>query len=78
MNNSYDDNHQAWDEFRCRKCDRAYENYPIERIKPVYNRMVIFDGSNLHRVSPVINGDRWTFAVDAWDRETSMAHKGVY
>ena len=70
--------YKSFDKFRCRKCDRSFEKFPIERIEPKFNRIAIFDGSYLHRVSPIEKGDRWTFAVDVWDREISMTKKGTY
>ena len=42
--------------------------YPtdIERIQPVYNRLVVFDVSKLHRVSPVFKGTRYGLQINLW------------
>lgn len=42
----------------------------IERIAPIYNRLVMFDPSNYHRVSKVYSGQRRAFVVNLW-----MNHK---
>ena len=39
----------------------------LERIKPVYNRLVVFDSSRWHKVSPIISGDRYAITIDIWD-----------
>ena len=41
----------------------------LERIEPVPNRLVIFDGSKPHRVSLVTRGKRRTFACNLWDKK---------
>ena len=40
----------------------------LQRIKPVYNRAIVFDGDLWHRVSPHI-GDRWSLSVDFWGED---------
>jgi len=46
------------------KFEREYE-----RIKPKYNRLVIFDSSYLHRVTNIKKGTRYSIAIDIWDKE---------
>ena len=38
----------------------------MERIAPVFNRLVVFNPSNYHRVSRVYNGYRKAFVVNVW------------
>ena len=38
----------------------------VERIQPVYNRVVVFDVSKFHRVSPVKSGTRYGLQVNLW------------
>ena len=38
----------------------------VERIEPVYNRLIIFDASRWHRVSRVYRGVRRAFLVNLW------------
>lgn len=38
----------------------------MERIAPVFNRLVVFNPSNYHRVSTVYNGYRKAFVVNVW------------
>lgn len=38
----------------------------IERIEAEYNRLVVFNASKFHRVSPIHNGARVTLAVNVW------------
>ena len=38
----------------------------VERIEPVYNRLVLFDVSKEHRVSKIWSGDRYGFQVNLW------------
>jgi len=40
---------------------------PFELIEPRYNRLVIFDASVLHEVTPVTAGRRYAFAINVWD-----------
>lgn len=42
----------------------------LERIEPVFNRLVIFDPSNFHRVSRVYDGYRKAFVVNVWRDHT--------
>ena len=46
------------------KFEREYE-----RIKPKYNRVVIFYPSYLHRVTNIKRGIRYSIAIDIWDRK---------
>ena len=41
-------------------------NGEVERIEPVPNRLIIFDPSVLHRVTPITSGVRRTFASNLW------------
>jgi len=38
----------------------------VERIQPVYNRVVVFDVSKTHRVAPILFGTRYGFQVNLW------------
>ncbi len=38
----------------------------LQRIKPVYNRIVVFDVTEYHRVSPVLNGTRYGLQLNLW------------
>ena len=38
----------------------------VERIAPVYNRLIIFNVANQHRVSRVYKGTRYSFQVNLW------------
>ena len=38
----------------------------IERIQPVYNRIVVFDVSKTHRVAPILSGTRYGLQVNLW------------
>jgi len=40
----------------------------IQRIKPVHNRVVVFDGDRYHRVAPH-KGNRWAMAIDFWGED---------
>lgn len=42
------------------------DNGDLERIRPVYNRIVVFDVSQEHRVAPIHNGTRFGFQVNLW------------
>jgi hypothetical protein len=42
-------------------------NAPYELIEPKYNRLVIFDASQLHAVTPVTKGTRKAIAINLWD-----------
>ena len=39
----------------------------IERINPIYNRIVVFNPSRVHRVSKIYSGKRYGFQVNIWD-----------
>ena len=45
---------------------RKIDNNTIERIRPVTNRMVLFDSAQLHRISNVYNGARYNLATAVW------------
>ena len=38
----------------------------LERVRPIYNRLVIFDASRWHRVAPIVTGTRYAFLVNLW------------
>ena len=42
----------------------------LERIEPVFNRLVVFNPSNFHRVSRVYEGYRKAFVVNVWKDHT--------
>jgi len=42
---------------------------PYERILPKYNRLVIFDPSNLHAVKMVTQGTRRAIAINLWNKK---------
>jgi len=42
------------------------EVHEIERIAPVYNRMIVFQSNHLHRVTPVYAGPRFVFVSNVW------------
>lgn len=45
------------------------ENYPPEVIYPKYNRLVVFGaGQDLHRITPVTKGTRYSVAINLWDK----------
>ena len=44
----------------------------LERIEPVFNRLVIFDPSQYHRVSKVYSGYRKAFVVNVWQDHTPV------
>lgn len=41
-------------------------NGEIERIEPQPNRLIVFDPSIIHRVTPITSGVRRTFACNVW------------
>lgn len=47
----------------------------IERLAPVFNRMVIFQSSNLHRVTPVYFGPRFVFVTNIWTEKIPEAYQ---
>ena len=59
----------------CSKCEREIHNFEVERIKPVYNRLAIFDSSYWHKVDTVKRGIRWTFVLDGWDKKVNRRPK---
>jgi hypothetical protein len=38
----------------------------MERFAPKFNRLIVFDPSNYHRVTPVFGGYRFCFVVNVW------------
>ena len=42
----------------------------VERISPVYNRLVMFDPGQFHRVRKVYSGKRRAFIVNLWKNHT--------
>ena len=42
------------------------EGSPYERVEPVYNRIVVFDVSQRHRIAPVLDGTRYGFQLNLW------------
>lgn len=55
----------------CGRCEREFTKFEVERIKPIYNRLAIFDSSYWHKVDNVKRGVRWTFVLDGWDKKVS-------
>lgn len=51
------------------------ESKEIERIAPVFNRMVIFQSDHLHRVSPVYAGPRFVFVTNIWTAKIPEAYQ---
>jgi len=59
------------------------KNNEIERIEPVYNRLVVFDSSKFHRVAPVIEGTRIALSFCMWEKNITAVRRrskniGVY
>lgn len=48
----------------------------IERIEAEYNRLVVFNASKFHRVSPIHSGARVTLAVNVWKEPPGAAAVG--
>lgn len=46
---------------------RNRDDGPFELIEPRHNRLVIFDASMLHEVTPVTAGRRYSLAINVWD-----------
>ncbi len=44
----------------------ATDEAQLERLKPVYNRLVLFDVAKVHRVSPILYGTRYGLQVNLW------------
>ena len=55
-----------------------YDCSETERIEVKSNRLIIYDGSYIHRLSPIKEGIAWSFSVNVWDKETSITEIGVY
>lgn len=47
----------------------------MERLAPVFNRMVIFQSENPHRVSPVYGGPRFVFVTNIWTAKIPEAYQ---
>lgn len=47
---------------------RCTDTNEVERIKPVTDRMVLFDSAHLHRVTPVYDGIRYNLATALWKK----------
>ena len=51
---------------------------PPERIKPVYNRLVIFGaGEYVHTVTPVTRGTRYAIAINLWSEPPVAVAEGL-
>lgn len=46
----------------------------VERIEAEYNRLVVFNASKFHRVSPIYSGARVTLAVNVWKKRPGVAY----
>lgn len=46
--------------------DNGYNFKDTERIRPVYNRLIVFQPSRFHRVMPIELGIRYGFQVNVW------------
>lgn len=53
--------------------DTPYEADDIERIGASYNRFVVFNATQYHRVSPVTSGTRVTLAINLWKERPLVA-----
>ncbi len=51
---------------------RQVDTNEVERIKPVTDRMVLFDSAQLHRVTPVYQGVRYNLAVALWKKSPAF------
>ena len=47
---------------------RCIDTNEVERIKPVTDRMVLFDSAHLHRIAPVYDGIRYNLAIALWKK----------
>ena len=45
------------------------ESSKIERLKPIENRLIMFNPSYPHRVSPINSGRRRAIIVNAWPKK---------
>ena len=51
---------------------------PPERIKPVYNRLIIFGaGEYVHTVTPVTRGTRYAIAINLWSEPPVAVAEGL-
>lgn len=62
----------------------VYEEWPshvggeLERIRADYNRLVLFNASKWHRVTPITdNGERLALAVNLWDQRPTTFDKAA-
>lgn len=54
-------------------CDDTFND--VERIAPIYNRLVIFDASRQHRVTRVYRGQRYGLQINLWvEKPMTFAH----
>ena len=44
----------------------AWAGVDSERIRPQYNRLIVFDPRQKHRVQPIRKGVRYSFQVNLW------------
>jgi len=51
---------------------RVIDTNQVERIKPVTDRMILFDSAQLHRVTPVYQGVRYNLAVSLWKKSPAF------
>ena len=47
----------------------------VERIEPLYNRMVWYNASHWHRVAPVTRGARFSLLVNLWKERPILADR---
>ena len=59
----------------CNKCNQEIYTSDVQRIKPKYNRIAIFDPSYYHRVLDVTKGIRYTFVIDIWNKRNLIKEK---
>lgn len=60
------------------KTHNADFNAPYELIEAKYNRLIIFDASQLHAVTPVTKGTRRAIAINLWDDAPSDASNMLF
>ena len=56
--------------------DLGFKRAHIERIKPIENRLIVFDPSKWHRVSKVSRGRRKAFLSNAWLKKPKTFDNG--
>jgi len=57
--------HKVWGGYL--EVKHKYEYWEdIERVEPVYNRAVVFDPSDWHRVDRILGGERYGFQLNLW------------